>query len=97
MVEEVGSIKRNVVSLEKNQERMEDITCELESKSREVTSLQLKLSKKAETLNMLKQKSTNYVWLLRNKVEQIKRLKIEVDLSKKLLQGELAIVKHDLE
>lgn len=45
MVEEVSLIKESVVGLEKKQERMEDITCELDLKVRQVQSLEDKVSR----------------------------------------------------
>lgn len=50
MIEEVNLIKESVVELEKKQERMEDITCELDLKVREVQGLETKVNRLNEQL-----------------------------------------------
>ncbi len=76
---------------------MEEITNKLDLKSREAIQLGEKVDELSDQVAKYKQKFTNLGWTAQNKVEYVKRIKNEVELAKRLLQGELSIVKHELE
>ena len=76
---------------------MEEITNALDIKSRQAIQLEEKVDELSDQVAKYKKKFTNLGWTLRNKVEQVKCIKNEVELAKRLLQGELSIVKHELE
>ena len=64
---------------------MEEINNELDLKSRLTIQLEEKVDELSDQVAKYKQKFTNLGWTLQNKVEQVKRIKNEVELSKKLL------------
>jgi len=76
---------------------MEELTYALEAKTREAKLLDHKNITLSERLEKERARNKNLVWALKSRVEEIKRVRNETDLCKKLLQGELAILKHELE
>lgn len=76
---------------------MEEITNALDLKSRLAISLEQQVEELSDQVAQYKQKYYNFGWTLRNKYEEVKRVKNEIELAKRLLQGELSIFKHELE
>lgn len=69
---------------------MEEVNYQLELKGKEIHIAQ-------EALEVNRRKAQQLGWKLRDKAEKLKRIRNETDLVKKLLQGELAMVKHEFE
>lgn len=69
---------------------LEEVNFQLESKAQEVKML-------TESVERGRSNYQKLVWKLRDKAEKLSRVKNETDLVKKLLQGELAMVKHEFE
>ena len=64
---------------------MEEITNALDLKSRQTIQLEEKVDELSDQVAKYKQKFTNLGWTLRNKFEEVKRIKNEVELAKRLL------------